>query len=78
MRSKSPFEPHSPRYRLFLVWGYRRPMCTICGAFGGISGAVRGHIVELEGLKGPFGTGKSSCTCRVATISVHFAIFNGF
>ena len=29
-------------------------------AFGGLLGAVRGHIVELEGPRGPFGTGKSS------------------
>ena len=78
MRSKSHFEPRSPRYGLFLVWGCRRPMCTSSGAFGGLLGAVHGHIVELEGPRGPFGTGKSSCMCRVATISFHLAVFSRF
>ena len=41
-------------------------MCTNFGAFGGQLGVVRGHIVELEGPKGPFGTGQSSCMCRSA------------
>ena len=27
-------------------------------------------VVGLEGPRGPFGTGKSSCMCRVATISL--------
>ena len=42
------FEPRSPRYGLFLVWGCRRPMCTNSRAFGGLLGAVRGHTVELD------------------------------
>ena len=57
--------PRSPRYGLFLVWGCRRPRCTNSGAFGGLWGAVRGHIVELEGPRGRFGTGNSGCMCRV-------------
>ena len=72
------FEPGSPRYGLFLVWGCRRPMCTNCGTFGGLLGAVHGHIVELEGPRGTFGTGKSSCMCRVATISLHLAVLSRF
>ena len=75
MRSKSYFEPRSPRYGLILVWGCRRPRCTNHGAFGDLLGAVRGHVVELEGPGGPFGTGKSSCMCRVATVSLHLAVF---
>ena len=51
-------------------------MCTNSGAFGGLAGAVRGHIVELERPGGPFGKGKSSCRCRVAPISLHLAIFS--
>ena len=66
MRSKSGFEPHGPIYGLFLVGGCRRRMCTNSWAFGGLLGAVRGHM--LEGPRGPFGTVKSSCMCRVATI----------
>ena len=53
-------------------------MCTSSGAFGGLLGAVRGHIVEVEGPRGPFGTGKSRCMCRVATISLHLAVFSRF
>ena len=45
---------------------------------GGLLGAVRGHIVELEGPRGPFGTRKSSCMCRVPTISLHLAAFSRF
>ena len=33
-------------------------------------------VVGLEGPRGPFGTGKSSCMCRVATISLHLAVFS--
>ena len=49
---------------------------TTVGNFGGLLGAFRGQIVELEGPRGPFGTGKSSCMCRVATISLHLAVFS--
>ena len=35
-------------------------------------------MVELEGLRGPCGMGKSSCMCRVATIYVHLAVFSRF
>ena len=50
-------------------------MCTNSGAIGGLLGAVRGHIVELEGPRGTFCTVKSSYMCRVATISLHLAVF---
>ena len=49
-----------------------------CAQILGFLGAVRGHIVELEGPRGPFGTRKSRCMCRVATISFHLAIFSRF
>ena len=78
VHSKSRLEPRSPRYGLFLVWGCRRPMRTNSGAFGGLLGAVHGHIVELEGPRGPFGTRKSSVMCTVATISLHLAVFSRF
>ena len=76
--SKLRFESHSARYGPFLVWGSRRPMCTNSRAFGGRSGAVCGHIVELEDPRGPFGTGTSRCTWRVGTISLHLAVFISF
>ena len=43
-----------------LAWGCQRLMCTNSGAFRGLLGAVRKHIVEFEGPRGPLGTGKSS------------------
>ena len=55
-----------------------RPTHTNCGAFGGFSGAVRGQIVDVEGPRGTFGMGKSSCMCRVATISLHLAALSKF
>ena len=47
-----------------------------CAQILGLFGAVRGHIVELEGPRGPFGMGKSSCMCRVATVSLRLAVFS--
>ena len=50
----------------------------ILGLLGGLLRAVCGHIVELEGPRGPFGTRKSRCMCTVATISIHLAFFSRF
>ena len=50
----------------------------ILGPFGAFLGALGGHIVELEGPRGLFGTGNSSCMCRVAIISLHLAVFSRF
>ena len=61
-----------------LVWGRQQPMCTNSGAFGGLLGAVRGRMVELEGPRGPLDKGKSSCMCRVATVCLHLAGFSCF
>ena len=47
-------------------------MCTNYGDSQGFFGASRRRIVELEGPKGTFSTGKSSCMCTVATASLHF------
>ena len=44
--SKLRFEPRTPRYGLFLVWGCRRPSCTDFGAFRGLLGVVHGHFVD--------------------------------
>ena len=51
------------------------PILVLSGAFGG---RFAEHVVELEGPRGPFSTGKSSCMCRVATISLDLAVFSGF
>ena len=48
-------------------------MCTNSGAFGGLFGAVHGHIMELEGPRGTFGIGKSSRMC-----SHYFSSFRFF
>ena len=76
--SKSCFEPHSPRYGVFLVRGYGRPMCTNSMASGGILGAVHGHIVELEGRGRPFSMAQCNYMGRVATISLHSVVFSKF
>ena len=52
--SKLCFEPRGPRYGLFLVWGCHRARCTISRAFKCLLGAVRGHVVEVEGPRRPF------------------------
>ena len=31
--------------------------------------------MDLQGPRGPFGTGKSSCMCRLATSSLYLAVF---
>ena len=77
--SKSRFEPRSPRYGVFVVWGYQRTNVHKFWGFWGLWGAFwAGHIVELEGPRGLFGTGKSSCMGRVATISLQLAVFSRF
>ena len=53
---ESRFEPCSPRYSPFLVLGCMQPMCTECGAFGGLFLPFLGHMVEVEGTKGLFDT----------------------
>ena len=50
-------------------------MCTNSGAFGGLLGAVLGHIVELGWPRGPFSTERFSGMCRVATIFPPFGRF---
>ena len=50
----------------------------ILGPLGSLLDLVCGHIVELECPRGPLGTGKSSCMCTVATISIHLAVFSRF
>ena len=51
---------------------------TNSGAFGGHLWAFLGHIVELEGPRGLFDTGKSSSMWSVATISLRLAGLNWF
>ena len=61
MPLESDFEPRSPRYGPFVVSGC---WCTLRRFWGFLAlfWAVRGHIVELEGPKGPSVTGKSRRT----------------
>ena len=47
-------------------------------SFWGLFGPFPGHIMELEGGKEPVDTGKSSRTCRVATVSLRLAVLNVF
>ena len=42
--------------------------CAVFGAFWRLFGPFLGHIVELEGTKGPLVTRKSSRTCSVAAV----------
>ena len=65
MPSEVGFELHSPRYGLFLVLGLVGTNCAQSRLFLAIFRPFLGHIVELEGKKGLFVTGKSSRTCSV-------------
>ena len=47
-------------------------------ASGGLFGPFPGHVMELEGGKELVDTGKSSRTCRVATVSLRLAVLNVF
>ena len=78
MPSESRFEPCSQRYGLFLVCGYRQPMCTKFGVSGGLFGPFPGHMVELEGRKGLVHAGKSSRIRSVPRLSLCLAVLNGF
>ena len=60
-------------------------VCFWFGAVGGqgaqilgLLGTFGGHIVELERPRGPFGTEKYSCMCRVANTSLCLASFSRF
>ena len=50
------------------------------GRFSDISwfGPFLGHIVELEGTKGPLVTRKSSRTCSVAAVCLRLAVLNPY
>ena len=73
MPSELHFEPCSQRYGLFLVCGCRH--LKLLGAF---FGPFPGHVMELEGGKELVDTGKSSRTCRIATVSLRLAVLNVF
>ena len=72
MPSESHFEPCSQRYGLILVCGCRH--LELLGAF---LGCFR-DMVELEGHKGLFDTGKSNPTWSVPTVSLCLAFLNVF
>ena len=48
------------------------------GAFWRLFGPFLGHIVELEGTKGPLVTRKSSRTWSVAAVCLRLAVFNPY
>ena len=52
--------------------------CAAFGAFWRLFGPFLGHIVELEGTKGPLVTRKSSRTCSVAAVCLCLAVLNEF
>ena len=63
-------------------------VCFWFGAVGGQCAQILGLLRALWGRfatycgvlgpRGPFGEEKSSCMCRVATISLHLALFSRF
>ena len=52
--------------------------CAVFGAFWRLFGPFLGHIVELEGTKGPLVTRKSSRTWSVAAVCLHLAVLNPY
>ena len=52
--------------------------CAVFGAFWRLFGPFLGHIVDLEGTKGPLVTGKSSRTCSVAAVCLRLAVLNPY
>ena len=48
----------------------------ILGLLGPFWGAARGHVVDLEGPRGPFGKEQSRRMCTAATISLILAIIS--
>ena len=52
--------------------------CAVFGAFWRLFGPFLGHIVELEGTKGPLVTRKSSRTCSVAAVCLRLAVLNPY
>ena len=52
--------------------------CAVFGAFWRLFGPFLGHIVELEGTKGPLVTRKSSRTWSVAAVCLRLAVLNPY
>ena len=52
--------------------------CAVFGAFWRLFGPFLGHIVELQGTKGPLVTGKSSRTCSVAAVCLRLAVLKSY
>ena len=62
MPSNLGFEARSPRYSPFLVLASVDTTCSESMLFLAIFSLFLGHIMELEGNKGPFVTVRSSRT----------------
>ena len=52
--------------------------CAASRAFWRLFGPFLGHIVELEGTKGPLVARKSSRTCSVAAVCLRLAVLNPY
>ena len=52
--------------------------CAVFGAFWRLFGPFLGHIVELEGTKGPLVTRKSSRTWSVAAVCLRLVVLNPY
>ena len=61
-----------------LGFGVMVHIAQILVLFGAFFGPFLGHIVQLKGTRGLFGTVKSSRTWSVATVSLRLAVLTGF
>ena len=61
--------------RFGVTWSWS---CAVFGAFWRLFGPFLGHIVELEGTKGPLVARKSFGTCSVAAVCLRLAVLNPY
>ena len=78
MPSEFGFEPRSPRYSPFLVFGLVGHKQRRFRPFLAIFGPFLGHIEGLEGNKRLFVTGQSRRTWSVGIVSLRLAVLIGF
>ena len=78
MPSEFVFEPRSPRYGPVLGFGVLVHIAQFLGTFWRLFGPFLGHIVELEGTKGPLVARKSIRTCSAAAVCLRLAVLNPY
>ena len=61
-----------------LGFGVLVRIAQVFGAFWRLLGPFLGHIVELEGTKGPLVTVKSSRTWNVVAVCLRLAVLNPY